>query len=116
MDFLKLGKPAEAGWFDFTGAAAGRGQQREGGSNKGGKNTDHVKTGRKGLKKGFPAWTHAGNPEKSLGRSHVGGLFRGGSARAAGSGEKCGGGGDEGKFHDLNELVFIGRQHEMHAS
>src|SRR6478752_4027829 len=51
LDFLKLGKPAEAGWLDFTGAAAGRGQQREGGSNKGGKNTDHGKLVEKVLRK-----------------------------------------------------------------
>jgi hypothetical protein len=30
------------------------------------------------------------------------------STRAAGSGEKSGSGGDEGKFHELNELVLVG--------
>lgn len=109
LDFLKLGKRAKAGWLDFTGAAAGRGQQREGGSDKGRKNSDHGKLVGKGFEeKGFPARIHAGNPGKSLGGSHVSGLARGGSgAWAAGSGEKSGGSGNEGKFHEYWMSWFL---------
>ena len=41
LDFLELRKRAQTGWFRLTGAAAGRGQQRENGSDKCGENTGH---------------------------------------------------------------------------
>jgi hypothetical protein len=38
------------------------------------------------------------------------------STRAAGSGEKSGSGGNEGKFHELMSLFFVGSWPAMHAS
>lgn len=65
---------------------------------------------------GVPAMTHAGRDGKLFGRSDVSGMAGSRCARATRSGEKSGSGGNEGKFHDLNKLVFVGRQHETHAS
>jgi hypothetical protein len=37
------------------------------------------------------------------------------SAWAAGSGEDSGSGGNEGEFHMVNELVFVGFRHDSHV-
>jgi hypothetical protein len=60
-----------------------------------------------GFKKNkLPAMKDAGSFGKLLGGSHVSRLAGSRSAWAAGSGEKSGSGGNEGKFHVLNEFVF----------
>lgn len=41
LDFLELGKRTQARRVDFTGAAAGSGEECESGSGEGGKDTDH---------------------------------------------------------------------------
>jgi len=43
---------------------------------------------------------------KSLGRSHISRLAGSRGAWAAGGGEKRSSSGDEGEFHDFNEVVF----------
>ena len=52
--------------------------------------------------------TDAGVDGELLGWSDVSRMARSRSARAARSGENSGSGGNEGEFHDLNELVFGG--------
>ena len=54
----------------------------------------------------IPAVIAAGTGGELLGRSHVSRLAGCRSAGAARSGEKSGSGGNEGKFHVLNEFVF----------
>lgn len=58
------------------------------------------------MKLGLVLTPEDGTRKGSLGRCDVGRLARCGWIRAAGSGEKCGGGGDEGEFHEFSELVF----------
>jgi hypothetical protein len=52
---------------------------------------------------------------KLLGWSHIGWVAGSRRARAAGSGEERGSGGDKGKFHEVYEFVLIGGRHETHA-
>jgi len=57
-------------------------------------------------KVGCPGANRSGASGKLLGRSHVSGMAWSWGTRAAGSGKKSGSGGNEGKFHMLNEFVF----------
>lgn len=49
---------------------------------------------------------HAAGEDKSLGRSHVSRLAGSGGTWAAREGEERCSGGDEGEFHDFNEVVL----------
>lgn len=101
-DFLELGQGTQAGWFGLTRAAAGGGEHCENENDECGNNTDHG-VGRFCLEilKNARMGKRVFNPEAPLfRRCHIARLAGCGSgARAAGGGEKCGGGGDQGDFH-----------------
>jgi hypothetical protein len=111
LDFLELGKRAEAGSFRLAGAAAGGGKKREDGSDEGSEDTDHGSDGADFKKEMSPVIEIPPGSGKLFGRCHVGRLARSRCGTwAAGSGEERGSGGDEGKFHVFCELVFDGLQ------
>ena len=122
LDILEVWERAQAGWFGLTGAAAGRGQERENGSDECGENANH------GVECGRFDWNGTGwdglgtkelNPETKTGRL-FGGLDVGRFVRrrsgAAGSGGEGGYDGDKDEFHLWASGWFVGDRHEAHAS
>jgi hypothetical protein len=106
LDFLELRKAAQAGCFLITGAAAGGGQQCEYGSDERDEDADHGSGIRKVLKKGEIFSDERCRIVELLGWGHVSWMAGSWGAWAAGSGEERGSCGDEGEFHDFNEVVF----------
>lgn len=105
-DFLELGKRTQAGCLLLAGAAAGSGQKCENGSDESADDTGHGSGIRRFQEKKEVSSEEGRRSGKSLGWSHVNRLAGCGGAWAARGGEKRGSGGDDGEFHDFNEVVF----------
>jgi len=122
LDFLEAGKRAQAGRFGLTGAATGRGQECENGSDECGENTNHgVGCGRFE----WNGWRWEALPTMELNPgTGMGILFRGLDVSrlvrrrrgTAGSGKKGRSGSDKGEFHLWANGLCVGNRHEAHAS
>ena len=107
LDFLELGKRTQAGCLLLTGAAAGSGQQCENESDESAEDTGHGSGIGRFKENEEEVFSEEGRRRgKSLGRSHISRLAGSRGAWAAGGGEKRSSSGDEGEFHDFNEVVF----------